>query len=217
MRVIFCILNSDVDKCTFLYIQIIQLVNLDGYHMVILATVILLHRISSPKSWREGRNFIVNQLNHTNDANFTILEIQSVTSDKSVILCWPKGIRFSKRRITYLKWRHLWTVTWMLTLILFACINLSIYHQSSQAETWDLTHLCSSGLVSCIYCIYNYINTAPHHLTPHLHFLNTVNWYSSFEYHYQYQTWLWFILHSFYKDFLHKICLFIVLSMHIKL
>ena len=116
---------------------------------------------SSAKSWNEARSFIVIQLNHTNNANFIILEMPAVTSDKSVNLYWPKGIRFSKRRILHLKWRHLWTVIWMLILVLFACINVSIYHQSSQAGMWDLAHLCSSDLVSYIYCI-NYSNTAPH-------------------------------------------------------
>ena len=40
MRVIFlCVFISDIGKCIILYIQIIQLANLDGYHMDILATV----------------------------------------------------------------------------------------------------------------------------------------------------------------------------------
>ena len=47
MRVIFlCVFISDIGKCIILYIQIIQLANLDGYHMDILATVTTVRKFS---------------------------------------------------------------------------------------------------------------------------------------------------------------------------
>ena len=46
MRVSFCVFISADGKCTYLYIQIIQLANLDGYHMDILATVTTVRKFS---------------------------------------------------------------------------------------------------------------------------------------------------------------------------
>ena len=46
MRVIFGVFISDVGKCIILYIQIIQLANLDGHHMDILATVTTVKKFS---------------------------------------------------------------------------------------------------------------------------------------------------------------------------